>query len=157
LQPQPSPESLPPSNNVQTIPTVPSHEELPASRSPDRPPPLKEQRGCEVWYGTFSGNDPTVLVEARLCNDSQGAVGGVVQWSSLRSGYNIREVSGMRDAAGRLMLHDTQFMVNRPMNGWQFCLIDSYVLAPQGGGEIIGSYESVACNDYASVDLHRSP
>jgi hypothetical protein len=58
--------------NVETIPAVtPSAEQTPlrqpplAVREEGRPPALQGQRGCELWSGTFPGNDPSVLVEAR--------------------------------------------------------------------------------------------
>lgn len=45
----------------------------------------------------------------------------------------------------------------RPINGWRFCLIDSYNLDQQGFTEIVGSYKSAACSDYARVDFRREP
>src|SRR5229473_3460381 len=71
-------------DNTQVIPAAP-----PPAQKSERPPPLEPQAGCELWHGTFSGNDPSVLVEARLCTDEQAGITGDVQWSSLVSGYNV--------------------------------------------------------------------
>jgi hypothetical protein len=125
-----------------------------ASHEVGRPPALQPQSGCELWRGTFSGNDPSVLVEARLCTDNQGEVTGVVQWSSLRSGYNIREVAGTREPDGRLVLHDVQFRESHSRFWWRFCLIDQYVLEQDTHNHLIGTYQSHACNDRADINLY---
>jgi hypothetical protein len=150
--------------NVETIPAVtPSAKQTPIRQLPlpvreeGRPPALQEQRGCELWNGTFSGNDPSVLVEARLCTDNQSQVTGVVQWSSLRSGYNVREVVGASNSDGRVVLHDTGFREYHPLFWWRFCLIDQYVLDHDGSNHLVGTYQSDACNDQASVNLYLSP
>jgi hypothetical protein len=82
---------------------------IPRAGSAGRPPALAGQQGCDLWHGSFSGNDPSVLVEARLCTDEAGQVTGLVQWSSLTSGYNVRDVSGERGAAGQFSLRDRDF------------------------------------------------
>ncbi len=161
------------SNNVQEIPvaspSAPTPESpsavLPSPHAPQRvvppaggigrPPPVQAQSGCDLWRGTFSGNDPSVLVEARLCTDRQGRVTGVVQWSSLVSGFNEREVVGIRDAAGDFELHDLSFRQDHPKFLWKFCLIDRYTLNSDGPDHLVGSYESQACSDNAQVDLSR--
>jgi hypothetical protein len=152
--------------NVETVPrpaqsvATPSTEKSPvsqptfAAQEVGRPSPLTAQPGCQLWRGTFSGNDPSVLVEARLCTDSQGEVTGVVQWSSLRSGYNVREVTGTSEPAGRVILHDTGFREYHPRFLWRFCLIDRYFLDHVGSNHLVGSYQSDTCNDHASVDLY---
>ncbi len=120
-----------------------------------RPPALEPQSGCELWRGTFSGNDPSVLVEARFCPNEQGGVTGLVQWSSLSSGYNVREVSGSREANGNLVLRDLRFRENRPKAAWHFCLIDKYSLAAEASDHLAGSYVPRACGDHARIDLRR--
>ncbi len=167
LNPQFPPRELPgvrPQNNELTLPIMPSPaSKLPIGQPPGvaqgigRPPPLEPQSGCELWRGTFSGNDPSVLVEARLCTDDQNQVSGVIQWSSLRSGYNIRQVVGRRDSTRRLLLHDVRFRDSRPRSGWRFCLINKYVLDPEGRDRLVGRYDSAACSDHARVDLSLSP
>jgi hypothetical protein len=137
----------PPQGQFRLRPTIPE------AGGPGRPPALMAQPGCELWRGTFSGNDPSVLVEASLCIDSSNFVKGVVQWSSLKSGYNVREVSGIRGPNGELSLSDTAFRVSRPRFGWWFCLIDHYALTLWEPDHLVGSYESHACRDYAKVDL----
>jgi hypothetical protein len=118
---------------------------------------LQPQSGCELWRGTFSGNDPSVLVEASICSDDQNQVSGDIQWSSLRSGYNIRQVVGTRDPTQRLLLHDVRFRDSRPRAWWRFCLINKYVLDLKGRDRLVGSYDSSACNDHAKIDLSLSP
>ena len=120
-----------------------------------RPPALAAQNGCELWHGTFSGNDPSVLVEARLCADQEGHVSGLVQWSSLRSGYNVREVVGIRDAKGDFSLYDQRFREYRPKEQWVFCLIDRYTLTRDTPDHLSGTYSSRLCNDDAQVELRR--
>lgn len=166
INPQFPPRELPgvrPQNEL-TLPIMPSPaSKLPVGQPPGvaqevgRPPPLRPQSGCELWRGTFSGNDPSVLVEARLCTDDQNQVSGDIQWSSLRSGYNIRQVVGRRDLTRRLLLHDVRFRDSRPRPGWRFCLINKYVLDPEGRDRLVGSYDSAACSDHARVDLRLSP
>ena len=161
------------SNNVQEIPVAPTSAPtpqsppavLPSPPAPQlvvppaggirRPPPVQAQNGCELWRGTFSGNDPSVLVEARLCTDTQGRVTGVVQWSSLKSGFNEREVAGIRDAARDIELHDLSFLQYHPKFLWKFCLIDRYTLDTDGPDHLVGSYESQACSDNAQMNLRR--
>jgi hypothetical protein len=161
------------SNNVQEIPVAPTSAPTPESPSAilppphasqrvvpppsgiGRPPPIQAQNGCELWRGTFSGNDPSVLVEVRLCTDSQGRVTGIVQWSSLKSGFNEREVAGIRDATGDLELHDLSFLQYHPKFLWKFCLIERYTLDSDGPDHLVGSYESQACSDNAQIDLSR--
>jgi hypothetical protein len=120
-----------------------------------RPPALPAQKGCELWRGTFSGNDPSVLVEARLCTDQEGHVSGLVQWSSLRSGYNVREVVGIRDTKGDFSLYDQGFREYRPKGQWVFCLIDRYTLTRDTPDKLTGRYSSRLCSDDAQVELHR--
>jgi hypothetical protein len=151
-------------DNVKTIPAATPFAEKPplsqptlAAREKGRPPALQGQPGCELWRGTFSGNDPSVLVEARLCTDNQSQVTGVMQWSSLRSGYNVREVVGASNSEGRVVLHDTGFREYHPRFWWRFCLIDQYVLDHDGSNHLVGTYQSDACNDRASVNLYLSP
>lgn len=153
-----------PQNNELTLPIVSSPAgKLPIGQPPGatqgvgRSPPLQPRSGCELWRGTFSGNGPSVLVEARFCIDDQNRVSGEIQWSSLRSGYNIRQVVGRRDPTRRLLLHDVRFRDSRPRSGWRFCLINEYVLDPEGRDRLVGSYDSVACSDHARVDLRLSP
>jgi hypothetical protein len=159
------------SNNVQEIPgaspSAPTPESpsavLPSPHAPQRvvpsaggigrPPAVQAQNGCELWRGTFSGNDPSVLVEARLCTDRQGRVTGILQWSSLASGFNEREVAGIRNATGDFDLHDLSFRQYHPKFLWKFCLIDRYTLNSDGPGHLAGSYESAACSDNARIDL----
>jgi hypothetical protein len=157
------------SNNVQEIPgatpftptpespsaVLPSapQREVPPAGGIGRPPAVEAQNGCELWRGTFSGNDPSVLVEARLCTTRQGRVTGIVQWSSLVSGFNEREVVGIRDATGDFELHDLSFRQYHPKFLWKFCLIDRYTLNSEGPDHLAGSYESAACSDDAQIDL----
>jgi len=164
-----SPQSHPSSNNVQELPVVPRQispsattrlptvQQYGGSQSADigRPPPLQAAAGCELWRGTFSGNDPSVMVEARLCSDQQGHVSGLVQWSSLRSGYNLREIEGLRASDGNFSLYDKSFREYHPRFGWRFCLIDRYSLTREGAERLVGSYVSHACQDDAQVDLNR--
>lgn len=150
-----------PPNVEETIPgpTAPV-EKLPLSQStlpaPElgRPAALQAQPSCELWRETFSDNDSSVLVEARLCTDKNGQVTGVVQWSSSRSGYNVREVAGASDPEGRVVLHDTSFREYHPLFWWRFCLIDQYVLNHDGRNHLVGSYQSDECKDQAKVNLY---
>jgi hypothetical protein len=148
-QASPTAPSQPPTTNVQTIPIAPP------TYKGERPPPLESQTGCTLWHGILSGNDPTVLVEARICDGTQGNLTGVVQWSSLRSGYNVREVAGTRSVGGHLVMRDVRFLEYHPIGGWRFCLIDQYVLDQQRPDRLVGNYESSACNDNAKVELDR--
>ncbi len=164
-----SPQSQPSSNNVQelpvvprqilpsAVPTLPTTQEYTERESPNvgRPPPLQAEAGCELWRGKFSGNDPSVMVEARLCSDQRGRVTGVVQWSSLKSGYNLREVEGLRAPNGDVSLYDVRFREYHPKFSWTFCLIDRYTLAREGEERLVGSYVSQSCHDNAQVDLTR--
>ena len=161
--------SLPSSNNVEELPIVPKQNSPSAtsalartqqytglfSADTRRPPPLQGQPGCELWRGKFSGNDPSISVEARLCPDQQGHITGVVQWSSLESCYNVREVEGLRASNGDVSLYDMRFREYHPTFWWTFCLIDRYTLTRDGEQHLVGSYVSQACHDSAHVDLIR--
>ena len=128
---------------------------IPPAGGAGRPPALEAQNGCDLWRGAFSGNDPSVLVEARLCTDEAGQVTGLVQWSSFTSGYNVREVSGTRGTNGQFSLRDRDFRAYHPTLPWRFCLIDRYMLIPQGPNHLVGSYASRGCSDHAHVELFR--
>jgi hypothetical protein len=112
----------------------------------ERPPPLAHLPGCDLWVGTSSGNDPTNLVELRLCGDE-----GSIQSSSLNSGYSVRAVAGAWDGA-HLVLRDVKFEVDHPADGWMFCLCESYDLT-RNGDHLDGTYDSAACNDHATMAL----
>jgi hypothetical protein len=119
----------------------------------ERPPPLTHLDGCELWRGTVSGNDPSVLTELRLCPSGADGLVGKLQWSSTTSGYSIREVEGTRRGT-HVELHDTRFAQYRPAGSWRFCLVDHYRL-DQNGDHLDGSYDSAACRDHARVTLTR--
>jgi len=119
-----------------------------------RPEPLREEEGCELWVGTASGNDPSVLVELHICPQGSG-VAGHLQWSSTRSGWNRRAVQGAWEGGTLLSLSDLRLVENRPLGSWYFCLIDSYELRRVGPDRLAGSYRSVACRDNARMNLRR--
>jgi hypothetical protein len=83
-------------------------------------------------------------------------VTGLVQWSSFTSGYNAREVSGTRGTNGQFSLRDRDFRAYHPKLPWRFCLIDRYMLIPQGPNHLVGSYASRGCSDHAHVELFVS-
>lgn len=118
-----------------------------------RPPPLPPEVGCELWRGAVSGNDPSVLVEARLCPEGD-RVRGVLQWSSTRSGWNRRSIEGAWDA-GRthLTMRDLAVVEQRPQPGWVFCPVDHYDLTRPAPVTLTGTYDSAACRDHATVSL----
>ncbi len=122
-----------------------------------RPPPLPGEEGCELWRGGASGNDPTVLVEVSLCGAGDGRITGRLQWSSLRSGWNLRRIEGRWSTDGRrqLSLRDVEILEERPEPGWMFCVIDRYDLTPVRPGRLEGSYVSRRCDDHASIWLER--
>jgi hypothetical protein len=118
----------------------------------ERPELLPAKEGCEVWIGKAYGNDPTIRMQLRLCPDGE-AVTGEVQWSSLTSGWNLREVKGKWDEAHKnLLLKDVAIIENQPVDGWKFCLIDNYYLT-KNGQFLRGTYSSESCKDRAMVDL----
>jgi hypothetical protein len=119
-----------------------------------RPPALEGRTGCELWVGTVSGNDPSVLVEALICEGMNGAVTGQLQWSSLKSGYSIRDIAGDWKGRDALRLHDTKMAVSKPNPGWVFCLVDSYELT-RNGDKLTGFYTSKKCSDRATVALTK--
>lgn len=123
----------------------------------DRPEPLADESGCEHYRGTSSGNDPSVQLDVVLCPHADGTAGkveGKVQWSSLRSGWNLRRVEGQWTGAS-LRLRDLEIIDERPENGYTFCTIDAYALERGDRGTLAGSYDSRACRDHASVSLMR--
>jgi hypothetical protein len=119
-----------------------------------RPPALEGKTGCELWVGKVSGNDPSVLVEALICEGMNGAVSGQLQWSSLQSGYSIRDIAGNWQGRDKLSLHDTKMTVSKPNAGWVFCTVDAYELS-RTGDQLNGSYVSRKCNDRATVTLTK--
>lgn len=120
-----------------------------------RPEPLRPGEGCERWTGNASGNDPTVQLDLELCPHADGRTGRL-QWSSLRSGWNIRAVKGRWSEDGQsLTLSDQRIVEDKPQPGWRFCVIDRYALTRRGPDQLQGTYHSKACSDEASVSLRR--
>lgn len=118
----------------------------------DRPPLLPAAPGCQRWLGSASGNDPSVRLQFRLC-EQDGQVTGENQWSSLRSGWNLRELEGSWSSDRNLLiLHDIRVAEERPEPGWRFCEVDTYTLRREGD-KLIGGYDSAACSDHATVEL----
>ena len=96
----------------------------------EHPPDLVAEGDCEAWVGSVSGNDPSVRVSAQLCPVGEGGVNGRLQWSSLRSGYNVRAIEGRwLDGGKSLELRDVRIVEQHPEPGWMFCTIDRYTLA----------------------------
>lgn len=127
------------------------------ARATTRPDPLEDVEGCERWVGKSAGNDPSVRLDVRLCPKGQG-VTGHVQWSSLVSGWNVREVSGSWSADGNtLTLKDMRITEQKPNPGYRFCTIDRYELSRQGPDALEGKYHSSECRDDATVSLTRAP
>ena len=129
----------------------------PVQETRRRPPPLERAPECAIWKGTVSGNDPSVEIEMKLC-PSGNAVSGMMQWSSLKSGWNRRAIEGRwSDDKSALTLRDTSVVESRPEPGWRFCEVDSYDLKIVSPGNLEGTYRSVACNDNAKVKLTLEP
>lgn len=122
-----------------------------------RPPPLPLEEGCELWRGAVSGNDPTVQVEASLCPGEGNAVTGRLQWSSLKSGWNVRRLEGRWQSERRqkLSLRDTAIVEERPEPGWRFCRVDQYDLEVIRPNRMEGRYVSRPCDDTATIWLER--
>jgi hypothetical protein len=118
----------------------------------ERPALLEEKEGCERWLGNASGNDPSVRLNLRLCAEGE-EVHGEAQWSSLESGWNVREVRG-RWQGEELRLADVRIVEQRAEPGWRFCTIDRWELTRRGE-ELVGRYVSTACSDEARVRLAR--
>ena len=106
---------------------------------------------CTRYHGTVTGNDPSVVVTATLCQNGP-TVRGELVWLSRNSGRSIHELSGSW-SAGQLVLHDVQLR-GTPRPGWRFCLIDRYALSG-AGDRLAGTYRSSACRDDATISLVR--
>jgi hypothetical protein len=94
-------------------------------------------------------------VQLVLCDQANDTVEGVLQWSSERSGWSRRAVSGTKKTKEKqtsFSLRDDSFLENKPNDGWRFCLVDEYKLT-QERDRLSGSYTSKACNDRATVSL----
>jgi hypothetical protein len=124
-----------------------------AQAGASRPDPLAAESGCEHYRGTPIGaNDSTQQFELMVCTTPDG-IRAKVQTSSLVSGWSVRQSVGSWDAAGQVLtLAETHFLDSRPEPGWHFCLINSIVLEKTAEG-LSGSYESVACDDRAKLEL----
>ena len=117
-----------------------------------RPTPLKKRSGCELWVGdAVGGNDPTIAIELRICPAGEGKVTGQTQWSSLQSGWNLRETTG-RWEGDTLVMEDVRFIELKPNPEWRFCLIDRYTFR-RDGRTLTGGYVSTPCNDHAELEL----
>jgi MYXO-CTERM domain-containing protein len=129
----------------------------PVQETRRRPPPLEPAPECALWKGTVSGNDPSVEIEMKLC-PSGNAVSGMMQWSSLKSGWNRRAIEGRwSEDKSALTLRDTSVVESRPEPGWRFCVVDQYDLKVVSPGNLEGTYRSSACNDNAKVKLQLEP
>lgn len=114
----------------------------------EHPPPLPEEAGCERWLGGARANDPSVRLNLILCN-RDGVASGHVQWSSLESGWNVREITGTITDA-KVVLRDIRIVEEKPQPGWRFCTIDRWELT-RNGNRLEGTYDSAACTDHATV------
>src|SRR5450432_182290 len=73
---------------------APAAPQVISEREPWRPPPLEATAVCDVWTGTgHAGNDPSQLVEMRLCGRADH-VTGLVQYSALHAGWSARSLEG---------------------------------------------------------------
>ena len=113
---------------------------------------LEGEKGCERWLGGSSGNDPSVRLNLVLCREGP-RVRGRVQWSSLLSGWNVREVIGAEEGDG-VVMKDVRILEERPEPGWRFCVVDRWALRGDGR-RMEGTYDSQACNDHATVWFER--
>lgn len=126
-----------------------------AQAAAKRPPPLADQDGCEHYRGTSSGNDPSVRLDVLLCPHEDGTAGkvqGQVQWSSTLSGWNLRDIDGSW-SDGKLELRDLAITEQKPESGYRFCTIDVYALSQGSDSKLSGTYDSVACEDHATLEL----
>ncbi|MEZ4320308.1 MAG: hypothetical protein R3F61_22705 [Myxococcota bacterium] len=123
-----------------------------APRLTEHPEALPEQAGCDRYEGTASGNDPTVRLVVVLCEEGS-AVTGQLQWSSLVSGWNVRDLEGGRDGDVYTM-RDVAIVEEKAEPGWRFCKIDRYSLRREGDA-MQGDYRSLVCNDTAQIALAR--
>jgi MYXO-CTERM domain-containing protein len=129
----------------------------PVHETRKRPPPLEPAPECTLWNGTVSGNDPSMQVAMKLC-PSGNAVSGMIQSSSLESGWSRRAIEGRwSEDKTTLTLRDTSIVENRPAPGWQFCLVDKYDLKLVSPGDLEGTSRASACNDTAKVKLKLEP
>jgi uncharacterized protein (TIGR03382 family) len=111
---------------------------------------------CQTWKGTVRGNDPSVVVTARICPTagSNVRIQGTFHWDSQNSGWNRRELDGeWQDDRTRLVMHDVRIIEEAPQHGWRFCSVDLYDLRRADATHLEGSYVSRACNDHAVVSL----
>ena len=119
-----------------------------------RPDPIAPE-GCALYVGQAVGNnDPTQLFELRICDGEDGTWSGIMQTSSLVSGYSIRTVEGTIEG-DQYVGHETAFEQYAPNDTWMFCLCDEYRLGPVGAEVIEGHYSSVECMDQGQLRLER--
>lgn len=129
----------------------------PVQETPRRPPPLELAPECALWKGTVSGNDPSMEIAMTLC-PSGNAVSGIMQCSSLTSGWSRRAIEGRwSEDKSALTLRDTSIVENRPEPGWRFCVVDQYDLKLVSPGDLEGTSRASACNDNATVKLKLEP
>jgi hypothetical protein len=117
-----------------------------------RPPPLEATDTCDVYTGKASGNDPTILLELKVCAGPAG-VKGQTQYSGMSSGWSKREFTGAWSGLV-LELHESAVVEQKPSPGWRFCTIDRYALTlDPATNQLSGTYDSAACDDHARVTL----
>jgi hypothetical protein len=125
-------------------------------REPWRPPPLEATTKCDVYTGTGSGNDPSQLVELRVCDNGTGAVSGQAQYSGRSAGWSLRTFTGAWSTdKSTLVLHEDAIIDQRPSPHWHFCTVDRYDLA-RNGDALAGTYDSAACHDHAELSLVKT-
>src|SRR5262245_18131725 len=113
-----------------------------SAHASEHPPLLPEEAGCERWLGGAAANDPDFRLNLILCV-KDGVASGHVQWSSLNSGWNVRDIAGMVQG-DTVLLHDTRITEEKPKPGWRFCTIEAWKLQ-RNGDRLEGSYDSAAC------------
>jgi hypothetical protein len=127
-------------------------------REPWRPPALEASPSCDVFSGSGHGNDPTLLVEMRLCKEEREgatAVTGRAQYSGLQSGWSVRTLAGScTDDCSAIDVHEDAIIEQKPNPGWRFCTVDRYRLTrDKATSALVGSYDSAACRDHGELTM----
>jgi hypothetical protein len=123
-------------------------------REPWRPPALQPDETCDVYTGWVGGNDPTKLVEMRICQDG-ALIRGEAQYSGENSGWSLRCLEGAWSDGGEgLVLHELTILDQKPSPGLHVCTVDRYVFAKsQDASVLTGPFDSAACGDRGWLSL----
>jgi hypothetical protein len=104
---------------------------------------------CSSWEGQLTGNG-VGNVHLIMCREGDHVTGTFSYRSD--EGWDRRALEG-EWRNGRLHLHDTTWLDYHVDPSTFYCMAERYDLAPLGGEQLIGTFDSADCQDHGPLAL----